>query len=238
MALAGALPIGAYILAGGRSTRMGQDKAMMELAGKPLVQHAVIKLTRLTNDVNILGSRPELARFAPLVPDLHENCGPMGGLEAALEHSRHDWTLVLPVDMPFLPTSFLDDWVRGVIERSAARVALFTIDGRPFPTLCLLHRDVRPFLRRAVHDGRFKLFPVLEDAAQELSALRNQLLEDVFLNRMWDDTEAMTSPAMPEDSFRKALTKGQWTARRLWFANLNTPEEFLKAGRHLDALDT
>ena len=157
----GPLPIEAYILAGGRSTRMGSDKALLRLAGKPLVQHATIKLTRLTNEVNILSSRPELARFAPLVPDLHENCGPIGGLEAALEHSPRDWTLVLPVDMPFLPTFFLECWVREVIDRPAARVALFTVDGRPFPTLCLLHRDVRPFVQKAVSRGQFKLYPVM-----------------------------------------------------------------------------
>src|ERR1700754_3091471 len=105
MAMDGLLPIGAYILAGGRSMRMGRDKALLELAGKPLIQHAVIKLTRLTGDVNILSSRPELAQFATLVPDLHENCGPVGGLEAAFAHTRRDWMLVLPVDMPFVPTA-------------------------------------------------------------------------------------------------------------------------------------
>jgi molybdopterin-guanine dinucleotide biosynthesis protein A len=238
MSLAGLLPIGAYILAGGRSTRMGHDKALLELAGKPLVQHAATKLARLTNDVNILGSSPELARFAPVVPDLHENCGPIGGLEAALEHSPRDWTLVLPVDMPFLPTFFLECWVREVIDRPAARVALFTVDGRPFPTLCLMHRDVRPFVQKAVSRDQFKLYPVLENAAQELSESQNQPMDDVFLNRMWDDTEATTSSVMPGEGSWKALTKAQLDARRLWFANLNTPEEFLEAKQRVDALDT
>ena len=217
---------------------MGRDKALLELAGKPLVQHATIKLARLTNDVNILSSRPELARFAPLVPDLHENCGPIGGLEAALAHSRRDWTLVLPVDMPFLPTSFLELWVREVIGRPAARVALFTVDGQPYPTLCLLHRDVAPSVQKAVGTGGFKLYPVLESAAQELATSRNQHLDSVFFNRMWDYTEAMGWSSLPEEGSWRTLTKAQMDARRLWFANLNTPEEFRDAEQHLDALDT
>jgi len=79
---------------------------------------------------------------------------------------------------------------------------------------------------------------ILENAAQELSKSQNQPMDDVFLNRMWDDTEATTSSVMPGEGFWKALTKAQLDARRLWFANLNTPEEFLEAEQRVDALDT
>src|ERR1700730_11691463 len=103
--------IGGYVLAGGKSSRMGRDKALLELAGKPLVLHAVVKLRRVCRDVHILSNRPQLEAYAPLVRDLHEGCGPLGGIEAALEHSQHDWNLFMPVDMPFLPSSFLFGWV-------------------------------------------------------------------------------------------------------------------------------
>ena len=77
-------PVGGYVLAGGRSSRMGRDKALLELAGKPLVLHAVTKLRRVCAEVSVLSDNPELARYAPLVRDLHAGCGPMGGIEAAL----------------------------------------------------------------------------------------------------------------------------------------------------------
>ena len=83
------LEVGGYVLAGGKSSRMGRDKALLELAGKPLVRHAVTKLRRVCADVQILSSDPELEAFAPLVRDMHPGCGPMGGMEAALGHSRH-----------------------------------------------------------------------------------------------------------------------------------------------------
>lgn len=237
MPLDGSLPISAYILAGGRSTRMGSDKALLELAGKPLVQHATTKLKRLTNEVKILSNTAELSRFAPLVSDLHESCGPLGGIESALAHSRTDWTLVLPVDMPFLPTSLLAHWAHEVIARPFARLALFTVDGRPYPTLSLLHRDVASFVQEAVNNSRLKLYPVLEDAAQKLSASLSQPIHDVFLNRMWDDTEATWSVVSKEASWQ-VPTREQLDATHLWFANLNTPEEFREAEQHIDALDT
>ena len=80
------LDVGAYVLAGGKSSRMGRDKALLELAGKPLVRHAVTKLRRVCEDVHILSGNMELAPYAPLVEDLHPGCGPIGGLEAAFEH--------------------------------------------------------------------------------------------------------------------------------------------------------
>src|SRR5271156_1644278 len=101
------LDVGGYVLAGGRSSRMGRDKALLELGGKPLALHAVTKLQRVCSDVHILSENRELSAYAPLVSDLHPGCGPIGGIEAAFAHSTHEWNLFLPVDMPFFPSALL-----------------------------------------------------------------------------------------------------------------------------------
>src|SRR5579864_7661258 len=129
--------VGGYVLAGGKSTRMGRDKALLELAGKPLLRHAVTKVRRVCMDVRVLGGNPDFADYAPLVPDLHPNCGPLGGIEAALIHSVFEWNLFMPVDMPFFPSAFLLHWVRMTLtaEKWGAKLAMFTVDGVPQPTL-------------------------------------------------------------------------------------------------------
>jgi len=231
------LDVGGYVLAGGKSSRMGRDKALLELAGKPLVFHAVSKLWRICEDVHILSSRLELEAFAPLVRDLHGECGPLGGLEAALEHSRHEWSLFMPVDMPFLPAGFLEDWVRVVIEGHDTRVAMFTVDGVPQPLFCLLHEEVAPFVREAMRLGQYKVFPVLEAAGIELATRRGVAAGRTFLNSVWEErAESFAKPS--ENGALPSLTERQRAAQHLWFANLNTPEEFAEAERHLDALDT
>jgi molybdopterin-guanine dinucleotide biosynthesis protein A len=219
--------VGGYVLAGGRSSRMGRDKALLELAGEPLASHAVRKLRRVCADVHILSSRPELERFAPLVRDLHEGCGPMGGLEAALEHSQHEWNLFLPVDMPFLPAAFLAAFVKGVVEGrwGVARVALFTVNGVPQPLLSMLHRDVAPYVREAMRSGEHKVFPVLAAAGGALGG---------FVNLM-DSPDGMDISKM--ELTEGELTEAQMGARRLWFANLNTPEEVAETKDSLNALD-
>jgi molybdopterin-guanine dinucleotide biosynthesis protein A len=238
-----ALPdVGGYVLAGGKSSRMGRDKALLELAGKPLALHAITKLGRVCEDVHILSDRPELAGFAPLVRDLHEGCGPMGGLEAALEHSQHDWNLFMPVDMPFLPSSFLFGWAVDITmqwKMSDTRVALFTVSGTPQPLFCLLHREVAPFIRGAMERGDYKVFPVLEMAGKDLADRQGVPFYRAFLNKQWgEDSSYSVDKQEAEIESWRVPTEAQQAAKHLWFANLNTPEEFAEAERHLGALDT
>jgi molybdopterin-guanine dinucleotide biosynthesis protein A len=221
---------------------MGRDKALMKLAGKPLIRHAVKKLSRVCIDVQILTNNEQLEAFAPIVHDVHPGCGPMSGMEAGLFHSIFEWNLFMAVDMPFLPTAFISSWVnqylleeeRGVM--AGARVRMIEVDGRPQPGFCLLHKDVSPFLAAAIERGDYKLLPVLEAAARALAARNGFVLRpDSF--------------CMPFQGFRSTRGEGkgeawrytsaaQRRAKSLWFANLNTPEEFAEAERHADVLDT
>jgi molybdopterin-guanine dinucleotide biosynthesis protein A len=235
------LDVGGYVLAGGKSSRMGRDKALLELAGRPLAWHAVTKLRRVCADVQILSSQPELEEFAPLVRDMHPGCGPLGGLETALGHSWHEWNLFLPVDMPFLPSAFLDNWVRTVVgrENRGARIAMFTVEGVPQPLFCLLHREVTLFVHDAVKRGEFKVFPVLEAAGKELASRQGMPLGTAFFNQPWDESSEFSGTRRAEKMEPWwTVTRAQQAAKHLWFMNLNTSEEFAEAEKHLDALDT
>ena len=233
--------IGGYVLAGGHSSRMGRDKALLELAGKSLVYHAVKKLRRVCMDVRVLSAKAELEAYAPLVPDLHPGCGPLGGMEAALAHSIFEWNLFLPVDMPFLPSAFIDGWVRTWLRESSrrnrgARVRMFTVGGRPQPGFCMVHRDVRPYLTRALEGGEYRLLPALMTAGRELAD------QNRFPPRagVWKAPMSGFRATRGKGSGERwlATTDAQQAAMHLWFANLNTPEEFAEAERHVDALDT
>ncbi len=236
------LPISGFVLAGGRSSRMGRDKAWLELAGKPLVEHAVTKLRRICAQVAVLSSRGELERFAPVVGDRHPGCGPMGGLEAALSHASHDWSLVLPVDVPFVPTVLLYHWAQSTLRharRFGTRVALYRVDGVPQPTLLMLHREVAPYLTVALAQGRFKLFPELVAATQDLAVKRGQDPVHVLQQWPWSEGSRVTAgPGEPPGPAWTATTPEQEAGTALYFANLNTPEDFAEAEQHARVLDT
>jgi molybdopterin-guanine dinucleotide biosynthesis protein A len=234
------LEIGGYVLAGGHSSRMGKDKALLELAGKPLVRHAVKKLRRVCMDVRILSDNPLLEPYAPLVPDIHPDCGPMSGMEAGLAHSIFEWNLFLAVDMPFVPTAFLWSWLGTATSEKfpsqlRAFVKMYSADGFPQPGLCLLHRDVLPYLSAAIERGEYKLNPVLREAGNALGSREG--LPSGFQCVPLNEFESKPGPRPNKEAWCYT-TAEQQAAFPLWFANLNTPEDFAQAERHVAALDT
>lgn len=230
------------MLAGGQSSRMGRDKAWLELAGMPLVLHAVTKLQRVCRDVAVLGSDEALQAYAPVVSDLHPGCGPMSGIEAALVHSAFDWNMILPVDVPFLPTSLLRHWAGATISqgrRDGTRMAMFVVEGVAQPALLMVHREVAPYLSVSLGRGEYKMEPALSAAAEGLAVKLGVPAQQVLRKWAWDAKSELTvGESFPAGPAWVVPTEAQQEAKHLWFANLNTPEEFAKAERHLGALGT
>lgn len=96
-----------FILAGGKSTRMGADKAFVTLDGRTLLARALELARSLTPDVRIVGDPAKFAAFAPVVEDIFRECGPLGGIHAALRASQTELNLILAVDVPFVSAALL-----------------------------------------------------------------------------------------------------------------------------------
>ena len=230
-------PIGGYVLAGGRSSRMGTDKALLLLDGKPLVAHAVKKLKRLCAKVSILSNDVALEEYAPVVGDAFRNLGPLAGIEAALQDSEYAWNLILPVDTPFLPTRLLDDWMWTILRRSKRkdyRVSMLCVEAQAYPTLLLIHRDMAPYLRYDLRRGHSRVRQSLEAAAGAIAKERGVKSERVFLELQWDDPRSPKSRNADEIWKNLPRRAGGYD----WFANLNKPEDFAEAQRHVSELDT
>ncbi len=94
----------AVILAGGKSRRMGRDKAWIEFEGVPLIVRVLARVRQLADDVVIVTNTP--APFAPLqvplVGDEIPDGGPLAGIAAGLNAVKHNHALVVACDMPFL----------------------------------------------------------------------------------------------------------------------------------------
>ena len=103
--------LSAAVLAGGQSTRMGQDKALLPLAngGPTMLALVVDSLAGIADDVFIVANdrRKYQALGVRVVPDLHPGNGALGGIQAAVEHANHERCLVVACDMPFLNPALL-----------------------------------------------------------------------------------------------------------------------------------
>ena len=120
------------VLAGGKSTRMGQDKALMEVDGKPLLLHAVEKLRPHVRELFVLGEPRKYGHIWPdVMPDEIPGLGPLGGLVTAMGNARHDRLLVLAVDVPGVNARLLERLTRELPEDADALVPRHNGDLEP-----------------------------------------------------------------------------------------------------------
>jgi len=111
--------IAGYILAGGMSSRLGRDKAMVELGGRPLLMHICALLATVVSHVTVVAPRRYSALPVDVIPDEWPGYGPLGGIVTALRHTglempEREWNLILGCDMPFLTR----DWLVYLAERT------------------------------------------------------------------------------------------------------------------------
>ncbi|HBY60236.1 MAG TPA: molybdenum cofactor guanylyltransferase [Solibacterales bacterium] len=159
--------IAGWVLAGGESTRMGRDKALLPWGGRPVLLHLVELLERLASPVGVVGP-PE--RYRDLVPrvigDLRPGLGPLAGIEAALQASMRDWNLVVACDNPTLDERRLRALAARAVQSPAACVAAGS-PSEPQPLCAAYHRRCLPTVREALDRGRGSVRGVLESLEVE-----------------------------------------------------------------------
>lgn len=136
----------AFVLIGGRSSRMGTDKALLKINGETFVQRAVntiqtafphIKISLVARDENQF-STDHLPRDIPVVYDIHKDRGAYSGLHSALSSAKSEWVFVLACDIPFVSVDllkFMMELIDGVFDA----IVNVTPDGRVQP-LCAFYR--------------------------------------------------------------------------------------------------
>ena len=108
-----------FVLAGGKSSRMGVNKALLEFDGRPLIEYAKSILESICVQVFILGQRNLYGRFGQCYEDVYPDCGPLGGIHAALLNSPTEFSLITAVDTPFIKAEFLDYLVERAVNSPA-----------------------------------------------------------------------------------------------------------------------
>ena len=149
--------LAAFVLAGGKSTRMGRDKAFVEFEGSTLLARALDLAHSVTSDVWIVGSREKFATFASVVEDVFCDCGPLAGIHAALQASQKELNLMLAVDTPFISSEFLQYLIGKARKSPEAQVAVPRADGRPQPLCAIYRREFVSLAQEALRSGRNKI---------------------------------------------------------------------------------
>jgi molybdopterin-guanine dinucleotide biosynthesis protein A len=128
----------AFILAGGKSSRMGADKAFLELGGQTLLARAFETAGGVTPLIRLLGEKQRFAGFGTVIEDIYPGRGPLGGFHAGLMNTTTDFNLMLAVDLPFISIEFL----RYLVSQAEASNAAATVPCASgiFQPLCAVYR--------------------------------------------------------------------------------------------------
>lgn len=198
----------AAVLAGGQSRRMGQDKALLEVDGRSLIEYVLDVTTALADETLIVASeRPEYEQFGcRVVPDKFPRSGSLGGIYSALSESSSDYCLVLACDMPFVNAKLLGYMAQvertyDVLVPSLPGERSDQGDGETLETLHAIYsRACLPAIERQLNAGVFKVIGFFS----EVNVMK-----------------------LPEEVIQ------EYDPQFLSFFNTNTPEEFTWAKERL-----
>jgi molybdopterin-guanine dinucleotide biosynthesis protein A len=132
--------IAGIVLAGGKAERLGGNKALRDLAGKPMIAYALRPLAPLAHIAINTNEPAAFAGFgASLVGDAHPGIGPLAGVEAGLIWAGKlspapEWLLTIPVDMPFLP----DRLAERLLAEATGRDTVIAATKDDFSPVCAL----------------------------------------------------------------------------------------------------
>ena len=96
------------ILAGGKSSRMGEDKGLVLLNGKPMIQYVIEALKEVVSDIIIISNNASYNKFrVPVYSDIIKDKGPVGGIYTGLYHSTTELNFCISCDVPMISSDFI-----------------------------------------------------------------------------------------------------------------------------------
>ncbi len=158
------------ILAGGSSNRMGQDKALLPLSGRPLILRTLERLSPIADEIILSTNAPADYAFLniPILPDLQPGQGALGGLYTVLNAAKNPYVAAVACDMPFANRALFEYELDFIIKTEADVVIPSTPDGLE-PLHAIYQREAcLPVIQSALQAKRYKLIGWLQQVNVQL----------------------------------------------------------------------
>ena len=210
------LPVTGVILAGGRSRRMGQNKALIQLGDDSLIEHVTRRMHLVVDELLLITNSP--AEYAylnvPMHTDIIPDTGALGGIYTGLTYASHDAVLCVGCDNPFLVPNLLTYLVSVLGEYDAVMPYTYSRNkdiGVTNPS----HRDDRITLQTLCAAYSKRCLPIIDLMLQESELRVHALAERAYVQRV--------SPEVWQTFDSEGMS----------FFNINTPEDFEKADSYM-----
>src|SRR5271169_4482791 len=140
-----------FVLAGGKSSRMGSHKAFLPFKGITLVEHVAAQVHQAAGNVTLVGHPERYSNFSyPIIPDIYPGRGPLSGIHTALAASQAEWSLIVACDMPGVTAAFLTKMIERAERGKADAVIPAGPLGLPEPLCAAYSRHAFDGIARAL----------------------------------------------------------------------------------------
>lgn len=151
--------LGGILLCGGKSSRMGKDKALLEIKNKPMVSYPLKVLQQFCSGILISANDSRLNFFGyPIIRDEIKDIGPIGGIQACLKQSMYTQNLVLACDMPFITGELVSKMIAKA-EKYDAVVPL--VNHKAEPLYAIYKTSILPMINHCIDQQNYSLQKLL-----------------------------------------------------------------------------
>lgn len=165
------MKIGCAILAGGKSSRMGTDKALLDIKGENFIERICKELDFFEEKIIARGSRSDIKDiFWDIIPDRYPERGPIGGLHAALFACKSDALFCVSCDMPLLQKTLAKE-LCGYMKEGVDAVIAVTEDGRKHPLCGVYRKSMLSVLEEQILAGNNRMMATLDKMRVEYVTL-------------------------------------------------------------------
>lgn len=149
------------ILAGGKSSRMGTNKALLQYRGMSFIQHIINVMRPLVDRIIIVG-KPEYYTDLKFkrIDDVYKNSGPIAGIHAGLEDSTTPFNLVLSCDVPLITEPLLKELIENIDENKD--VVMIKSKGQPHPLIAIYQKQCGTLFDDLLSRGENRLLSALD----------------------------------------------------------------------------
>jgi molybdenum cofactor guanylyltransferase len=163
--------VAGFILAGGKSARMGRDKALLPWRGQTLLERALRATRVVASATRIVGSKAKFEPYGTVVEDIFPERGPLGGIHAALSDCGLELNLVLAVDLPFVTPELLTYLIQRA-QGSPCVAAVPRLQAGWEPLCAVYRREFAKVAEDALRKGENAIHSLLDgdDALMDIRA--------------------------------------------------------------------
>ncbi len=172
------------ILSGGKSSRMGQNKALLKLGEERAIERVARQMKSLFSEVLLITNQPTEYKFLalPTFPDLYNNCGPLGGIHSALVHAQTSKVFIISCDMPMMTAEIID----AILNFPSIRPIVVPVTEGLVQQICGIYsKACLPVLEQMLKGKKYKVMNLLDEMGAEIIEM-NKLLPNYNSNSFFN----------------------------------------------------